>query len=103
MVPPWVGSGWAKTTAAFGVACGTSMSASSRPAGPVRSRTAGIDELTYDSGKPIGLRDEPDVPGPIHHGVFRIAKELHELAGRRSRNDPIELRRTGDHQRSRDR
>src|SRR5262245_50213365 len=81
MVPPWVGNGCANTTAARGAPAGASISASSRPAGPVISRTGSansppgialcrvlLDETGDHRRELGGPRDDAQVAGAGNHG-----------------------------------
>src|SRR6185436_4019060 len=60
MVPPWVGSGCAKTTTARGGADGASTSTSSRPAGPAISFTGSANSPPGNDVWGVLLDEAPD-------------------------------------------
>src|SRR5688572_21678242 len=110
MVPPCVGSGCAKTTAARGVPDGASSSTSKGPTGPAISRTTSDnasfllcsgrrrDEGHHDGGKVARARDQTQMAGPTDGRMPGVRPEPQVLERQARRNDPIEAILTRDDQ-----
>src|SRR5688500_7135181 len=102
IVPPSVGRGWAKTTAAFGDSFGPSRMPSRRPAGPFNStRTSGahfgalgrlFDEAANQVGERVRLRDEANMSGALDGDVTGAFDEGHVFLRLGQIHHPVERR-----------
>src|SRR5688572_24101362 len=103
MVPPSIGKGCAKTTAARGRPTGRSISTSSGPAGPGSSRTGsanasvprpvaigGLGERDDNARKLAGTRDQAQVSCSRERDGSCVRPDLEILLGHPDGDHPIE-------------
>src|SRR5688572_19331817 len=111
MVPPCVGSGCAKTTAARGSLTGRSKRHSSVPAGPSISRTSAnaspavrvalnrLRKAGDEARELLRTRDQAEVSGVLDRDCFGVRPQAAVLARPVNGHDAIELALAGDDQR----